>query len=84
MHLLAQMVASGFAWGQDAGGKHVFCAPPVLKAPGMMSAFERFLQDNPDMAERTYGCRAAPKRLLLNPRARASLAFRRGGPIGYP
>jgi hypothetical protein len=36
-------------------GKEVFCPPPGLKGQRIMSAFEQFLEDNPDMAERPYG-----------------------------
>ena len=33
----------------------VYCPPPGLKGHEIMVAFERFLEDNPDMAERPYG-----------------------------
>ena len=59
MRMVAEMIAStfasGFAWGGEAAGKHVYCASPDLKGREIMSAFERFLQDNPDMAEKPYG-----------------------------
>jgi hypothetical protein len=59
MNLLAEVIASafasGFSWGGQAAGKQVYCASPDLKGHDIMGAFERFLGDNPDMAERPYG-----------------------------
>ena len=59
MHMLAEVIASAFAsglsWRGSLAGKEVYCPPPGLKGHEIMSAFEQFLQDNPDMAERPYG-----------------------------
>jgi len=44
MRMLAEVIgsafASGFSWGADAGGKHVYCAPPDLKGGEIMAAFD--------------------------------------------
>ena len=53
--LIASAFASGFSWGGAAAGKQVYCASPGLKGREIMGAFERFLQDNPQTAERPYG-----------------------------
>ncbi len=59
MRMLAEVIASAFAsgldWSASLGGKQVFCPPPNLKGQQVMSAFERFLEDNPNMAEKPYG-----------------------------
>jgi len=59
MHMLAEVIASAFAsglsWRGSLSGKEVYCPPPGLKGHEIMSAFEQFLQDNPNMAERPYG-----------------------------
>jgi hypothetical protein len=49
--VIASAFASGFSWGGDTAGKRAYCAPPVLKARQIMSAFEEFLKDNPNMAD---------------------------------
>ena len=53
--VIASAFASGLSWRGSLGGKEVFCPPPDLKGQKIMSAFEQFLQDNPDLAERPYG-----------------------------
>ena len=45
--VIASAFASGFSWGGDAEGKRAYCASPDLKGGQIMSAFERFLNDNP-------------------------------------
>jgi hypothetical protein len=59
MRLVAEVIASAFSsglsWRGSLAGKEVFCPPPGLNGHQIMSAFEQFLQDNPDMAERPYG-----------------------------
>jgi hypothetical protein len=57
--VIASAFASGFSWGGDAGGKRTYCAPPDLKGPQIMSAFEVFLKDNPSMADHPYGAAMA-------------------------
>ena len=52
---IASAFASGFSWGGDATGKRTYCAPSDLKGPRIMSAFEGFLKDNPNMADQPYG-----------------------------
>ena len=59
MRLVAEVIASAFSsglsWRGSLAGKEVYCPPPGLKGHEIMVAFERFLEDNPDMAERPYG-----------------------------
>jgi hypothetical protein len=59
MRMLAEVIASAFAsgldWSASLGGKQVYCPPPGLKGQQVMSAFEQFLKDNPDMADKRYG-----------------------------
>ena len=50
-----QAGAARLSWRGSLAGKEVFCPPPGLNGHQIMSAFEQFLQDNPDMAERPYG-----------------------------
>ena len=59
MRMVAEVItsafASGFSWGGDAAGKREYCAPPDLKGPQIMGAFDAFVRDNPALAERPYG-----------------------------
>jgi hypothetical protein len=59
MSVLAEIIAAAFSgglsWRGSLGGKEIYCPPPGLKGQQIMSAFEQFLADNPDMAERPYG-----------------------------
>ncbi len=59
MRVVAQVIASAFAsglsWSTSLGGKEVYCPPPGLKGGQVMSTFEKFLEDNPDMVEKPYG-----------------------------
>ena len=57
--VIASAFASGFSWGGDTAGKHAYCAPPDLKGAQIMSAFEEFLKDNPNMADQPYGAAIA-------------------------
>jgi hypothetical protein len=63
MKMLAEIIvsafASGFSWGGDASGRHTYCAPPDLKGPKIMVAFEAFLVDHPQMAGQPYGAAMA-------------------------
>lgn len=63
MKMLAEMIAgafaSGFSWGEDAAGKHVYCARPEIKGHEIMTAFEAFLSDRPRMALEPYGAAMA-------------------------
>jgi hypothetical protein len=63
MRLVAEVIASafasGFSWGGEAAGKRVYCAPPDLKGPVIMSAFDEFLRDHPQMVGETYGAAMA-------------------------
>ena len=57
--MLAEVIASAFSsgvsWAATIGGKQIYCPPPGLKGGEVMSAFERFLADNPETAEKPYG-----------------------------
>lgn len=53
--VIASAFASGFSWGGQTGGTQAYCAPPDLKGPQIMSAFEIFLRDNPTLADQPYG-----------------------------
>ena len=57
--MLAEVIASAFAgglsWRGSLAGKEVYCPPPDFKGRQVMIAFEKFLEENPDMAERPYG-----------------------------
>ena len=53
--MIASAFASGLSWSSAHGGKEVYCPPPDLKGQEVMIGFEKFLQDNPDMAEKPYG-----------------------------
>lgn len=53
--VIASAYASGFGWHGSLVGNEVCCPPPDLKGQKIMTAFEQFLQDNPDLAERRYG-----------------------------
>ena len=53
--LIAGAFASGLSWGGRLRGKEVFCPPDRLTGRQKMSAFERFVADTPDMADKPYG-----------------------------
>ena len=57
--VIASAFASGFSWGEDVAGKHTYCAEPEVKGGEIMSAFERFLRDHPQMAGEPYGAAMA-------------------------
>ena len=57
--MLAEVIASAFStglsWRGELAGKEVYCPPASLKGHEIMVAFERFVADNPAMAQRPYG-----------------------------
>ncbi len=59
MRLLAEVIASAFAgglsWNGSLAGKGIYCPPQGLKGQQVMSALEKYVGDNPDVAERPYG-----------------------------
>jgi hypothetical protein len=59
MAAVAEVIASTFASGLVAagrlGGREVFCPPSDLGGKQIMSALERFVDDNPDLADEPYG-----------------------------
>ena len=63
MRMLAEVSASAFAgglsWRGSLAGKEVYCPPPDFKGRQVMIAFEKFLEENPDMAEKPYGAAMA-------------------------
>ena len=54
-----QVIASAFASGLAAagrlGGREVVCPPSDLGGKQIMSALQRFVDDNPDLADLPYG-----------------------------
>jgi hypothetical protein len=57
--VIASAFASGLSWCSHLGGTEVYCPPPDLGGREIMSALERFLEVNPDMAEKAYGAAIA-------------------------
>jgi hypothetical protein len=57
--VIASAFASGFSWGRDVAGKHAYCAEPDVKGREIMSAFEGFLRDHPQMGGEPYGAAMA-------------------------
>jgi len=61
MKMLAEVIASAFAsgmsWAGTIEGRAVYCAPTSAPPTGkqIMSALERFVADNPEAADKTYG-----------------------------
>ncbi len=59
MRMIAEVIASAFSsglsWRGSLGGKKIYCPSPGLTAREIMGAFEKFLEDNPDMADKQYG-----------------------------
>ncbi len=61
MKMLAEVIASAFAsgmsWAGKIGGHAVYCPPPPSPLTGnqLMDILERFVSDNPDTADKTYG-----------------------------
>jgi len=61
MKMLAEVIASAFAsgmsWAGTIDGRPVYCPPTGAPLTGnqVMIALERFLSDNPDAADKTYG-----------------------------
>ena len=53
--VIASAFASGLSWRGSLAGKEVYCPPPDFKGRQVMIVFEKFLEENPDMAERPYG-----------------------------
>jgi hypothetical protein len=53
--VIASVFASGLSWGGHLVGTEVYCPAPTLGGREIMSAFERFLKANPDMAGKPYG-----------------------------
>ena len=50
--VIASAFASGLSWSSAHGGREVYCRPPGLKGQQVMAGFEKFLEENPDMAEK--------------------------------
>ena len=59
MTAVAEIIASAFASGLAAagrlGGLDVICPPSDLGGKQIMSAHERFVDKNPDLADQSYG-----------------------------
>ena len=61
MRMLAEVIASAFAsgmsWAGTIQGHHVYCPPSTAPLVGkqLMGILERFVAENPDAADKTYG-----------------------------
>jgi len=55
MAAVVEVIASAFASGLAAAGREVFCPPSDLGGKQIMSALERFVDHNPDVADEPYG-----------------------------
>jgi hypothetical protein len=59
MRMVAEVIASAFAsglsWRGTLAGTEVYCPPEGFKGDQVMTALDRFLVSNPDMAEKSYG-----------------------------
>ena len=55
--VIASAFASGMSWAGTIEGRPVYCPPPTEPLTGnqLMSILERFVADNPDAADKTYG-----------------------------
>ena len=53
--VIAAAFGNGLSWRGTLAGKDVYCPPPGLTGTQIMATFERFVRDNPDIAERPYG-----------------------------
>jgi hypothetical protein len=53
--VIASAFSSGLSWRGSLGEMEIYCPPPGAEGHQIMSAFEQFLKDNPDMADRPYG-----------------------------
>jgi hypothetical protein len=57
--VIASAFASGFSWGGIDAGKRAYCSSSDLKGGQIMSAFELFLRDHPEMTSEPYGAAMA-------------------------
>jgi hypothetical protein len=59
MTLVAEVIASAFASGLAAagrlGGREIICPPSDLGGKQIMTALERFVDKNPNLADQPYG-----------------------------
>jgi hypothetical protein len=55
--VIAGAFASGMAWGGTIEGRPIYCPPSnaPLKGGQIMGGLERFVADNPESADKTYG-----------------------------
>jgi hypothetical protein len=67
--VIASAFASGFSRGGNAAGKHVNCAPAVVKGGQIMSAFEAFLKDHLQLSGELYGAAMAATLTQTFPRS---------------
>ena len=57
--VIAAAFSGGLSWRGSLAGKEIYCPPPGLKGEQVMSAFEQFLKEKPEMAEKPYGAAMA-------------------------
>jgi len=59
MSKIAEMIAAAFSggrsWRGSLAGKEIYCPPPGLNGHEVMIAFENFLADHPEVADKPYG-----------------------------
>jgi hypothetical protein len=55
--VIASAFASGMSWAGTIEGHPVYCPPPSVALTGdqLMGILERFVADNPDAGDKTYG-----------------------------
>ncbi len=55
--VIASAFASGMSWAGTIEGHPVYCPPPSVALTGnqLMGILERFVADNPDSIDKTYG-----------------------------
>ena len=55
--VIASAFASGMSWASTIEGRPVYCPPSSapLKGGQIMGVLERFVADNPESADKTYG-----------------------------
>jgi hypothetical protein len=59
MKLVAEVIASAFSsglsWSGALAGKEIYCPPPGLKGEQVMIALDKYVEENPDTADKAYG-----------------------------
>ena len=53
--VIAAAFSGGLSWRGSLAGKEIYRPPLCLKGHEIVSAFEQFLADHPEMADKPYG-----------------------------